>query len=120
MTFRHGAAERAAAVIWLAASSALATARWWLAPVMLLPLLAVAAAFRRSTRVDAGGITISALLARRRVPWESVSQLRAAGPRRVVAVLTNGRAVRLPAVRPADLARLAEAGAAVATPGGPA
>ncbi|MDQ6875108.1 MAG: PH domain-containing protein, partial [Actinomycetota bacterium] len=77
MTFRHGAAERAAAVIWLAGSSALATARWWLAPVLLLPLLAVAAAFRRGTRVDAGGIIVSALLARRRVPWASVTEVRA-------------------------------------------
>ena len=106
MRFRHGPAERAAAVVWLAGCSALATARWWLLPVLLLPLVALVATFRRGTDVDEGGLTVRALLASRRLPWSEVSELRAAGARRVVAVRTDGQALGLPAVRPADLARL--------------
>jgi hypothetical protein len=105
MRFRHGAAERAAAVIWLAAGSAVATARWWLAPLLLLPLIAVLATFRRGTDVEDSGVTVHALLTRRHLPWEGIQDLRAAG-RRVRLVRTDGRSIVLPAVRPADLAVL--------------
>ncbi len=106
--FRHGAAERAAAVLWLTACLALATARWWLLPVLLLPLAAVAAAFRRGTDVDAAGVTVRAVVARRRVPWDDVAELRPDGARRVLLVRTDGSAVALPAVRPADLPALVQ------------
>lgn len=107
MRFRYGAAERAAAVIWLAAGSALATARWWLSPLLLVPLLAVVAAFRRGTDVDDAGVTVRAVLVSRRLPWSTISELRAAGARRVVLVRTDGRSIPLPAMRPGDLATMA-------------
>lgn len=111
MRFRYGAAPRAAAVIWLLASSALATARWWLLPVMLVPLVAVAAVFRRGTDFDDEGVRVRALLGSRRLRWEEIADLRVAGPgalgqRRVVLVSVPGRALALPAVKPSDLARL--------------
>ncbi len=106
MRFRHGAAERAAAVIWLLAGSALATARWWLAPLLFLPLLAVVAAFRRGTDFDDTGVTVRAVLLSRLMPWEDIAALRAVGPRRSVLVRTDGATVALPAVRPRDLAEL--------------
>ncbi len=109
MTFRYGAAERAAAVIWLLAATALATTRWWLLPVLLVPLAALAAAFRLGTDITAEGITIRAVVVQRRMPWAEVAEFRPDGARRVVVVRTDGRAVRLPAVRPADLARLTRA-----------
>lgn len=106
MSFRYGAAERAAAVIWLVAASALATTRWWLLPVLLIPLAAVAAAFRLGTDITADGVNIRAVVANRRLPWAEVAELRPDGARRVLLVRTDGRAVRLPAMRPADLALL--------------
>lgn len=108
MTFRHGGAERAAAVVWLIASLALATARWWLSPILLLPLLAVIATFRRGTDFDADGVTVRAVIAKRRVPWTEVEQLRPDGVRRVLLVRKDGRAIALPGVRPADLPRLVQ------------
>lgn len=106
MRFRHGAAERAAAVIWLAASSAVATARWWLAPLLLLPLLAVLATFRRGTDVADTGVTVRALLTSRHLPWSAIRELRPAGARRVQLILTDGRSITLPNVRPGDLSAL--------------
>jgi hypothetical protein len=106
MRFRYGAAERAAAVVWLVACSALATAHWWLLPVLLVPLAAVAATFRRGTDIDDDGLRVRALLGSRRLSWDQIAELRAVGQRRVVVVSTAGRAVELPAVRPADLAKL--------------
>jgi len=107
MRFRHGGAERAAAVIWLAAGSAIATARWWLAPLLLLPLLAVLAAFRRGTDVDDSGVTVRGVLTSRHLAWDAVQDLRADGPRRVRLVRSDGQSIVLPAMRPADLAVLA-------------
>ncbi len=106
MHFGYGAAEKAAAVIWLAGCSALATARWWLAPLLVLPLLALLAAFRRGTDVDDAGVTVRAAVGSRQVPWEQIAELRQEGARRVVLVRTDGRTVLLPAVRPGDLGRL--------------
>jgi len=108
MTFRSSGAERAAAVVWLVASLALATARWWLLPVLLLPLLAVIATFRRGTDFDADGVTVRAVFASRRVPWSDVAELRPDGVRRVLLVREDGRAIALPGVRPADLPRLVQ------------
>ena len=107
-TFRHGAAERAAAVVWLMACSALATARWWLLPVLILPVLAVVAAFRRGTDFDDDGVTVRAVLRKRQLPWSDVAQLRPDGGRRVLLVREAGGAVALPAVRPADLPKLVQ------------
>lgn len=107
-SFRHGGAERAAAVVWLIACLALATARWWLLPVLLLPLLAVVATFRRGTDFDTDGVTVRAVLAKRRVPWSDVAELRPDGVRRVLLVRRDGHALALPGVRPADLPRLVQ------------
>lgn len=105
--FRYGAAERAAAVVWLLACLALGLARWWLLPVLLLPIGAIVATFRRGTDFDSEGVTIRALLATRQIPWSDVAELRADGGRPLL-VRTDGRAVALPAVRPADLSTLAQ------------
>lgn len=107
MRFRSSGPERAAAVVWLAASSALATARWWLLPVLLVPLACVAAVFRRGTDIDANGIRARALLGTHRLAWDRVAAIRGVG-RHVVAVTTDGRAMRLPAVSPADLGKLTQ------------
>ncbi|MEP6695745.1 MAG: PH domain-containing protein [Pseudonocardiales bacterium] len=105
MHFRSSGAERAAAVVWLAASSALATARWWLLPALLLPLAWVAAAFRRGTDVDDDGVRVRGLLGSRHLAWDRITELRPAG-RRVVAVTRDGHVLGLPTVSRADLKKL--------------
>lgn len=110
MRFRTSGPERAAAVVWLVACSALATARLWLLPVLLVPLVWLAAVLRRGTDIDADGIRARALFGSRRLPWDRVAAIRRDG-QHVVAVTTDGREMRLPAVSPADLGKLARGSA---------
>jgi Bacterial PH domain len=110
MRFRHSAAAAVAGFIALIAALPLATTRWYLAPIVLLPLAAAAWAWRAGTDVDGQGLRVRALLGSRFIAWPQVRGL-TIGPRgRAYAVLTNGHAVRLPAVANRDLRRLVEAG----------
>jgi hypothetical protein len=62
---------------------------------------------RTATIVDDTGITVRALIGRRRLPWADVKGLSVTG-RSVYAVTADG-AVRLPCVRIADLAAVSRA-----------
>jgi hypothetical protein len=73
---------------------------WWL--IYLLPVAAAAYIARTATIVDDAGITVRALLGRRRLPWADVRGLSVTG--RSVYAVTGDGAVRLPCVRIADLA----------------
>jgi len=86
-------------------ASALDSPLWWL--VYLLPIAAAVFIARTATIVDDAGITVRALLGRRRLPWGDVRGLSVTG-RSVYAVADDG-AVRLPCVRVSDLAALSGA-----------
>lgn len=86
-----------------------ATARWYLLPVLLVPLTVTVWAWRSGTDADADGLTVRALFGRRHLPWDQVSGFVPQG-RRVSAVLDSGGALRLPAVTPNDLPDLLYAG----------
>lgn len=86
-----------------------ATTRWYLLPVLLVPLAVAVWALRSGTDVDGDGLTVRALVGRRRLPWARVSGFVPQG-RRVVAVLDTGTTLRLPAVTPNDLTTLLYAG----------
>ncbi|MEH1102830.1 PH domain-containing protein [Micromonospora sp. CPCC 205561] len=104
--FRHNQAILAAAIIAFFGALPLAGARWYLLPVLLLPLAVALWAWRAGTDADARELRLRALLGQRRISWERVTEL-AADPRgRAVARLDDGRAVPLPAVRGSDLPRL--------------
>lgn len=107
--FRHSQALVAAAVIAFFGALPVAGARWYLAPVLLVPLAVGIWAWRAGTDAGPAGLRIRALLRQRPIPWAQVAEL-AADPRgRAVARLTSGHQVPLPAVRAADLPRLVAA-----------
>ena len=75
--------------------------------VLLIPILAAVFIARWATFVDAEGVTVRAVLGRRRFSWAEVRGLAVDGPR-VYLVLADG-SVRLPCIRVADLAAVSRA-----------
>ncbi|MBQ1075331.1 PH domain-containing protein [Micromonospora sp. C31] len=107
--FRHNQAILAAAIIAFFGALPVAGARWYLLPVLLVPLAVALWAWRAGTDADAHELRLRALVGQRRISWERVVEL-AADPRgRAVARLDDGRQVTLPAVRGTDLPRLVSA-----------
>lgn len=104
--FRYSGAVLAAALVGLIAAVPLATAAPWLLPILLVPAVVAVWAWRAGTVADTGGITVTALLGRRRVAWDDVAAIGPRGSRTTVAQLTSGQLLTLPAVRPADIPRL--------------
>ncbi|GAA1813373.1 PH domain-containing protein [Planosporangium flavigriseum] len=112
--FRYNAAITVAAVVAFFGAVPLATSRAYLLPVALVPLLIAVWGWRAGTDVSPAGLRIRALFGSRLVPWSHVSALVPADRKRVYAVLTTGRQVRLPAVGAAELAAFSEVAAAKA------
>jgi hypothetical protein len=108
--FRYSAAGTVAGIIALIAALPLATTRWYLAPIALMPLTVAVWAWRAGTDVDGNGLRVRALLGSRFVAWSQVRGLTPGPRRRVYAVLTGGTALRLSAVSETDLRRVIEAG----------
>jgi hypothetical protein len=104
--FRYNQAILVAALVAFIGALPLATARWWLLWVLLIPLAVGVWAWRAGTDADDRELRLRALVGQRRVPWTRVAEL-AADPRgRAVARLDDGETLVLPAVRAADLPRL--------------
>ncbi|QLQ39696.1 PH domain-containing protein [Micromonospora robiginosa] len=107
--FRHNQAILAAAIVAFIGALPLATARWWLLWVLLVPLAIGLWAWRAGTDADPRELRLRALVGQRRVPWARVVEL-AGDPRgRAVARLDDGQVLVLPAVRATDLPRLVSA-----------
>jgi hypothetical protein len=106
--FRYNAALAVAGVIATIGAVPLLGASPLFAPVLLLPLSVAVWGWRAGTDVDEGGLTIRALLAKRRIAWTQIDAL-TPDRRRVQARLANGRMITLPAVTKADLPRLVSA-----------
>jgi hypothetical protein len=87
----------------------LATARLWLLVLFAVPLLALLWVLRAGVDVDPAGITLRAVLGRRRFAWEDVAGLRADRRGGLWLVLRNGRRLRLPTARARHLPLLATA-----------
>ncbi|MEU4380085.1 PH domain-containing protein [Micromonospora echinofusca] len=107
--FRHNQAILAAAIVAFFGALPVAGARWYLLPVLLVPLAVAVWAWRAGTDADSRELRLRALVGQRRIGWERIVEL-AADPRgRAVARLDDGQQVTLPAVRAADLPRLVSA-----------
>ncbi|MDO3700768.1 PH domain-containing protein [Micromonospora sp. C28SCA-DRY-2] len=107
--FRYNQAILVAAVIAAIGALPLASARWYLLPVLLVPVAVGLWAWRAGTDADARELRLRALAGQRRIGWEHVVEL-ATDPRgRAVARLDDGQQVVLPAVRGTDLPRLVSA-----------
>ncbi|MEV4630226.1 PH domain-containing protein [Micromonospora sp. NPDC049523] len=99
--FRYSQAIWVAAVIAFISALPLASAGWYFTPILLVPLLIGIWAWRAGTDADRAGVKIRALFGQRLIPWHEVVQLGVDDRRRVIASLTGGQVVSLPAV-PAD------------------
>jgi Bacterial PH domain len=105
----------------------LATARAWLAVLLVIPLAALLQVLRTGVDVDPDGVTVRAAVGRRRVGWGEVTALRATPRGELRLVLAGGRELRLPVARARHLPLIAAgsggrvpAPAAPAAPAGPA
>ena len=107
--FRHNQAIVAAALVAFFGALPLAAARWYLLPVLLVPIAVGVWAWRAGTDVDSRELRLRALTGQRRIGWDRVVEL-AGDPRgRAGARLDDGHEVPLPAVRRDDLPRLVAA-----------
>ena len=86
-----------------------ATYRWYLAPILLIPAAVAIWGWRAGTDADENGLTIRALLGQRRLPWSRIEGFVPVGRWRVHAVLPGGATIRLVAVTPDDLPKLVAA-----------
>jgi hypothetical protein len=107
--FRYSQAILVAAIVAFIGALPLATARWWLLWVLLIPLALGVWAWRAGTDADARELRLRALVGQRRVPWTRVAELATDARGRAVARLDDGETLVLPAVRAADLPRLVSA-----------
>jgi hypothetical protein len=107
--FRHPAPVSVAALIAALGGIPLAAQGGFWPLVLVVPVAVAIWAWRAGTDVTENGLRVRALLASRIVLWPQVSELRADGGKHVVAVLADGSALPLTAVRPADLPKLVAA-----------
>jgi hypothetical protein len=118
--FRQSVAVPLAALVAFLSASALATQRWWLAPLLLVPLAVFWWGLRSGVDADAESLRVRGLLGSRAVPWSEVAGFRLVR-RRVRASLTNGNELPLPGVTAAELpALIAASGSTLESPGGAA
>jgi hypothetical protein len=104
--FRPHQAIMLAAVLAFVGSLPLASIRWYLLPILLLPLAIAVWSVRAGTDADTDGILVRALIGQRRIPWSRIAELGPDQRGRAVARLADGEQVLLPAVRVGDLPRL--------------
>jgi len=107
--FRHNQAILAAAIVAFLGALPLATARWWLFWVLLVPLAVAVWAWRAGTDANSRELRLRALAGQRRIAWERVAELSADGRGRGVVRLDDGELLVLPAVHARDLPRLVSA-----------
>jgi hypothetical protein len=104
--FRHNQAIVAAAVVALFGAVPLASARWYLLPVLLVPLAVLVWGWRAGTLADSRELRLRGLVGQRRIAWDRVAELFSDPRGRGAVRLDDGTALLLPAVRGADLPRL--------------
>jgi Bacterial PH domain len=107
--FRLSGAHVVATIVAAVGASAVASQSWWLAPLLIVPLVLAVGVVRLGTDVGRSGLTARSLLSNRRVSWDGIEGFTTDG-RKVSAVLDGGQALVLPAVRPADVPRVLAAG----------
>ena len=85
----------------------LATVRWWMLWLYLIPLAALVYVLITRTEVNRVRIRTVGLTGARSIAWDSLDGFEFRGPRWAVAVTTDGRRFRLPMVRPRDMPLIA-------------
>ena len=112
VAFRRSTAITLAALVMMLALISVAAWAPYLLILMVVPLAVAVWAWRSGTDADTDGLTVTALLGRRRIPWIEIAGFTSTPRGRVAARLTNGTEIDLPAVSADDLPRLVEASGA--------
>jgi hypothetical protein len=110
LRIRRSGALLVAALIALVGTVPLAGARWALAPILVIPLLALIWAWRAGTDVDRDALRVRALFGSTVVPWSRVAELAPDRHGRMSALLDNGNVIRLTGVTTANLPAVIAAG----------
>ncbi|MEE6260802.1 PH domain-containing protein [Plantactinospora sonchi] len=118
LRFRHNQAIWVAAVIAFLGAIPLASTRWYLTPLLLVPLAVGLWAWRAGTDADPTGVRIRALLGQRAIPWADIVELGSDPRGQAVVRLSDGRTTALPAVRATDLPDLVAASGQQLRPSG--
>jgi hypothetical protein len=114
---RKSGALLVAALIALVGAVPLASIRWELTPVLLIPIAAVLWAWRAGTDVFPDRLRVRALAGSTDIAWSRVAELAPDARGRVAALLDNGNVIRLTGVTRANLpAVLAAGGQEVSSP----
>jgi len=117
---RKSGALLVAALIALVGAVPLASLRWELTPVLLIPLAAVIWAWRAGTDVFPDRLTVRALFGSTDIRWSRIAEMAPDARGRVAALLDNGNVIRLTGVTRANLpAVLAAGGQEISTPPAP-
>ena len=66
--FRHSSALAIAGLVAFFGAVPVATYRWYLTPILLVPLAVLVWGWRAGTDADSGGLSVRALLGTRRLP----------------------------------------------------
>jgi Bacterial PH domain len=103
LRIRRSGALVVAALIAFISAVPLAGTRWALAPILLIPLLAMIWAWRAGTDVYPDVLRVRALFGSTTVPWSRVTELAPDPQGRVSALLDNGNVIRLTGVTTANL-----------------
>jgi hypothetical protein len=115
--FRYNAAAAIAGFVAFIGAIPLAATRWYLTPILLVPLTLCVWAWRAGTDADADGLRVRALFGSRFLPWSRVATLAVGTRRRVYAQTDAGTSIRLLGVFAPDLPRLvAASGQQLSTP----
>jgi hypothetical protein len=107
--FRYSAAIAIAGLVVLISAVPLASTRWYLAWILLVPAAVGVYAWRAGTDANRSAVVVRALFGSRRIEWSRITGLVPDQRGRISAILDNGASVRLPAVTRADVPRLVAA-----------
>jgi Bacterial PH domain len=99
-----------AAVIAFVGTVPVAGAGWAFAPILLLPLGALAWAWRAGTDVYPDKLRVRALIGSTTVPWSRITELAPDHSGQIAARLDNGNMIRLTGVTPRNLPLVLAAG----------
>ena len=103
LRFRQPGAIIVAAGLATVGALPLAGQSWWLAPVVLVPLLVTLWAWRSGTDVGRDAVRVRALAGSRLIPWGEIQSLVPDAKGKVSALLADGNLLRLPGVYARDL-----------------
>ncbi len=103
--FRHNTAVPIAGFVSFLGALAFTLQRWWLLPILLIPLGFMWWGFRAGVDVDHDSLRVHGMLGTRTVSWADVTGFRTIR-NRVRVLLANGNELPLPAVTPTVLPAL--------------